>query len=280
MMRPVDALQLLHREMRRTPVPEIPRKQRPDDGFAWRMEGEEFCLRVEPDSWLQYRRGEGVSVAQGPATPDDEIDLFAHGTLAAAIVAMNGLYPFHGSGVLAPGGAVVLTGPSGAGKSTLAAGLAGRGLQLLSDDLTILLEREDDVPFVLPWTKRLKLWGDTLAMTGLRGAGLVSEGYTKHFVDVPRAGEAAPLRAVVELAEGELAWERLSAGEAIAAWTADHYMSHVLAAARGWDRAARLADAAARVSETPAFRLTFPHDPAGFPELLDFAAARLREHAG
>lgn len=272
-----EAISLLRQEMQRAPVPAIPDGARPDDGFAWRMEGESFCLRVEPDSWLHYRRGMGVDVLQGAGTQAYDIDLFAQGTLAAAVVAMNGLYPFHGSAVMAPDGAVVLTGPSGAGKSTLAAGLALHGLPLLADDLTILLECEGAAPTVLPWNKRLKLWEDSLALTRLQAAGLVSEEYTKHFAEAPRAHDAAPLLAVVELSQGELAWERLTGGQALASWSADHYMSQVLAAARGWDRAARFADAAARAAATPAYRLTFPHDPQGFAQLLDFASARLRE---
>ncbi|WP_157093023.1 hypothetical protein [Paraurantiacibacter namhicola] len=241
------------------------------EGQLWQLDPPAFRMRVQPDSMLGYAQGEGIIVDRGEQTHAQEIDLFCEGTMAAAVTALNGLYPFHASTVLGPRGAVMLAGTSGAGKSTLAAALALSGWPLLADDLSILLPHEGR-QHVLPWRKRLKLWPDIIEALGLAAGPMVSPEYPKHFVDVPRADTAAPLSALVILADGLAGLCAASAGEAMAAWTQEHYSSALLAAARGWTAADRFKDAAEKVAACPAFVFTRPVEHTGPQE----AAAMLR----
>jgi len=251
----------------------------PFDGAA-RMDADSFALKVGVDTRMEWRRGCGVTVDRGPATHPDTASLFLAGSMTGAIAAQIGLYPFHGSTLEWNGRGVVLTGPSGAGKSTFAAGLAQRGYPLLSDDLTLLFEHRGDPLLVLPWSKPLKLWEDSLALTGLPPGAKISPDYAKFTVTVPRAERSAAPGAVILLEEGPLAFARLSSGEALRVWSQDHYCRTYLATARGWSRADQFADAAEKAAAVPAYRFTAPRDHASsrsFAAALDFVEAALNE---
>lgn len=250
---------------------------------GWMVEDDVLLFRIPPDTLVRYALGEGLAVDAGPATHPAEIDLFCEGSIAAAVAALNGLYPFHGSSVVRNGHAIVFTGPSGAGKTTLCAALALAGYPLLADDLCVLEEAERGPPVVLPGRKQPKLWPDALDMTGAARGARVSPEYGKHFVEgLPRATTAVPLGAIVLLEQGrpgEPVLEPLTGGEAIAAWSAEHYCTAFLAAARGWDRAAIFRDAAAKAHSVPAWRLRLPRAAERFSSSLDFARTALERIA-
>jgi hypothetical protein len=66
---------------------------------------------------------------------------------------------------------VALEGPSGAGKSTTAVGLAHRGHDLLTDDVTLVDVRADGV-WVLPYARGVHLTEEAASRLGLADAGL------------------------------------------------------------------------------------------------------------
>ena len=69
---------------------------------------------------------------------DGVLPLHFFGTTTAALLALRGLVPMHGTAVEMNGKAVLLCGRSGAGKSTLGVNLISMGGRLISDDLTAL----------------------------------------------------------------------------------------------------------------------------------------------
>ena len=267
-----DALALLERELQRR----AGHVEAALDGEAlgqktYLLKPGELLFRIPPDTLVHYRLGSGLTVDPGKGTHPAEIDLFCEGSIAAAVAALAGLYPFHGSAVAADGRAIILTGPSGAGKTALATGLALAGMPLLADDLSVIVDGESG-PEVLPWRKKPKLWPDAFAMTGAVKGKQVSPEYAKFFAEgLPRADRPLPLGGLVLLEEGERSFEPLGGAAAIAAWSAEHYCSEFLALARRWDRAAAFADAAARARSVPAWRLSLPHAHGEYTANLDFA---------
>ena len=267
-----DALALLERELQRR----AGHVEAALDGEAlgrrtYLLKPGELLFRIPPDTLVHYRLGSGLTVDPGKGTHPAEIDLFCEGSIAAAVTAIAGLYPFHGSAVGVGGRAVILTGPSGAGKTTLATGLALAGMPLLADDLSVIVDGEDG-PEVLPWRKKPKLWPDAIAMTGAVKGRQVSPEYAKFFAEgLPRADQPLPLGALVLLEDGERSFGPLGGAAAIAAWSAEHYCSEFLALARRWDRAAVFADAAAKARSVPAWRLALPHAHGEYTANLDFA---------
>ncbi|WP_157215751.1 hypothetical protein [Flavisphingomonas formosensis] len=83
-------------------------------------------------------RGERIVFA--PVAGCDEAllrHILLHPVLAA-LLRQRDLFVLHASGVVSPGGVVLLCGESGAGKSTTAAALADRGWPLQTDDISAL----------------------------------------------------------------------------------------------------------------------------------------------
>lgn len=134
--------------------------------------GDEFLLR-ENGLACHYRKGEGITVQLDDPDRAGALDLFLAGSVYSAVAAINGFLPLHASAVLIDGRAVAFTGAPGAGKSTTAAALQARGFAIVADD-TVVLDLSGARPMCLPGHKRLKLWPDSLALTGMAPRELVS----------------------------------------------------------------------------------------------------------
>lgn len=67
-----------------------------------------------------------------------EMPSFFYGVVAAAILALRGAIPIHGSAVALDGRAVLICGRSGLGKSSITSHLIKQGGKLISDDLSVL----------------------------------------------------------------------------------------------------------------------------------------------
>ncbi|MEZ5819116.1 MAG: hypothetical protein R3D44_18760 [Hyphomicrobiaceae bacterium] len=151
-----------------------------------------FLLRLPDGLAFAYRRGDGVTVQRPPHVRDAEVEVYLNGSVHGAIAWINGLVPLHASAVLYEGRVHAFTGPSGAGKSTLAAALSARGLPLFADDVLVLAREQDGHLICLPGHKRLKLWSDAIAMTGLAASEQVETKHDKFFVEPPARGITVP----------------------------------------------------------------------------------------
>lgn len=141
----------------------------------------EFLLRLPNDLAFHYRKGEGVAISRPAGIADEEVELFFNGSVHGAVAWMNGLVPLHASAIVKDGRVLAFTGPSGAGKSTLAAALCARGFGFFSDDVLMFDPAQGHC---LPGHKRLKLWGDALALTQAATKGpRVRPDLDKYFTD-------------------------------------------------------------------------------------------------
>jgi len=212
----------------------------------YRLEGDEFLMR-EQGLAFHYRQGEGVSVERAPGADTSEEELFLHGTVYAAVACINGLMPLHASAVAVNGAVVAFTGPAGAGKSTTVAGLSRLGLPLYCDDTLLLHMGADGIPLCLPGHKRMKLWPDSVNLTGSTPLQEVSPSYAKYYV-TPAGGDVAeplPLAALVFLETAPAGTaprlEPVAGGEKIARLDDDHYTRDLFDRASRHSRAERFA---------------------------------------
>ena len=179
--------------------------------------------------------------------------------------------PFHASGFVADGVAVLLAGRSGAGKSCLASAADVAGFQVLSDD-TVFVQL----------APALKAWGWPTAAhllardaPGAAGPTRLRKGKVKHVVSL-RSASHAPIAceqaALCLLSRGdEPALGRISPAEARARlWPLDE----------GFDRLPRqLAKVIDRLSAGGAWDLRLSTDPAAAIRLLAANLPRLKESA-
>lgn len=267
-VRPHPALALLAHEtrLREGPVArDLDGFPVPEDG--WRLNATRFIFRSATGLGYSYARGEGVTAERPAGWDSDEDELIRNGSVYAAIACFNGLYPIHASAVAWQGRVHAFTGPSGAGKSTLIAELTRRGLPLFCDDTLLLDLTRPDTPLCLPGHKRLKLWGDALALTGARATGQIARRFEKFYAE-PAGGsvrEVLPLASLTFLEHGEPARiEPLIGAEKLLKLQDDHYTADMFLAASQPDRIARFAQLAALARGLTLSRFVRPRDSARF----------------
>lgn len=88
-----------------------------------------------------------------------------YGTATAALLALRGHLPIHGSSVALGGKAVLICGHPGAGKSTLTAAMVAAGGLLISDDLSIVQAGpEGGMPLLRAGRRAIRLFSDVAGM--------------------------------------------------------------------------------------------------------------------
>jgi hypothetical protein len=166
-----------------------------------------IVLAVEGLGRLSASAGRTITVdVREDAAPED-IQLYVAGAMLGAIWQQRGIFPLHASGLDFEGGVVAIAGRTGAGKSTIAAFLAGRGHDLVSDDMCVLTTLASGEIATWPGPARVKLGEDGLRRLGIDRAGLGGAGGTraKYHLPVPSAEtrQPRPLRRIYLLAAGE-----------------------------------------------------------------------------
>lgn len=276
-MRPAEAMSLMQRETRVAHGVVDPML----GGYAVavghnRIVGDSFVLREEGFA-CSYRKGDGITIQIDDPAKKGLLDLFLAGSVHSAIAAINGFTALHASAVEVDGKAIAFTGPSGAGKSTTAAALRSRGLPIVADD-TLVVDMACGKPMCLPGHKRLKLWTDSVEMTGMPAFELVSEDYRKVFAaeEPSEIDHPLPLGAIVVVEAGAaLAFEPVRGAARIALLDDDHYTSQHRIMAQGQDRAGRMKDLARLACAVPVFRFTRPLDPGCFAKTHDLLVGTL-----
>ena len=206
---------------------------------TWHLYGDRFLLRAAGEHYFYYRMGEGVTIERGAGADGSEESLWLNGTVYAAIASMNGLLPIHASAVALDGSVFAFTGSAGVGKSTLVAALGSLGLAMFCDDTLVLDLSDPDRIICLPGHKRLKLRPDAIELTGANPEEKVSLTVDKCYAS-PAAGTvgvALPLAELLFFEEGpEPAIMPISGSERFVRMQDDHQTSHLVAAARQFDR--------------------------------------------
>lgn len=84
------------------------------------------------------------------------------GSIFTAVLHMNDRFALHASAVQTPDGVVLFCGRSGIGKSTIATRLNTHGLDIVSDDKSVLTLGQDDQIYIEPSIQITRLWDDSL----------------------------------------------------------------------------------------------------------------------
>jgi hypothetical protein len=171
------------------------------------MSTDRACFFIPEVGDYKVIEGREIVVTPVPGAGLREVRLYLLGWAWAVLCYQRDLLLLHASAVRVGDGAVVFCGPSGAGKSTVAAGLAGSGYMLVSDDLSRVDIHIGQSPLIWCTAVRLKLWRDTLDALGWHTDGLERDHYRtdKFHLPWPMDGSLQPvhLRAIYVLAWGE-----------------------------------------------------------------------------
>ena len=196
------------------------------------------------------------------------------GPIFGFLLRLRGYVCLHASAVSFHDRVAAFLGPAGEGKSTIAAAFAELGFAVVSDDVTLLVDRFDQF-LVTPAYPCVRLWSDSV--TGLYGEDanlpLLTPNWDKLYLDVSKngyrfQGQTLPLAAVylLERRTDAPSVHEMSANEKIIALVGNSYGNFLL------DREMRKSefDVVTRLtSRVPVRRLTYPSDIGGLRETCD-----------
>ena len=118
----------------------------------------ENALSFVIDKVAQYIITGGDEITIVPHTEDESLlRLYTLGNAFGALIHQRGLLAMHGCTILCDQKGIMFCGSSGAGKSTMAAAFIRQGLQVLSDDVSIISVSKD-IPYVRPSYPQIRLW--------------------------------------------------------------------------------------------------------------------------
>ena len=129
-------------------------------GVAFQAKQNEFLLEVKDVATYFVKDGKEI-IVERLGGEDNEINLFLLGSAFGAVIYQLKKIPFHGSTVVINDKAVIISGVSGVGKSTTVANITTKSIPLLSDDVTVLNEKNGNV-IASPGFPQVKLWLDSL----------------------------------------------------------------------------------------------------------------------
>lgn len=208
------------------------------------------------DYWIF--KGREVRIAPLSGIADEQVRLYLLGSVMGVVLHQRQWLPLHANAVLIDGRAMLFMGEAGAGKSTLAATFAGRGHQLLADDVSVV-RFDAGAPQVVAGLGRLRLWGDALRRSGrapdnYRRSWPGDPDYAKYDVPLAASAEPAPLAAIYVLERGAaLDFSRLEGAAAVAALAANTYRGGMVGSIG--DPAAHFRQCVALAGAVPLFRV-------------------------
>lgn len=126
----------------------------------------ELLLKIPKVARYLIRDGNEIIVDEHWPSNASDVSAYLMGTALGVLGHQRGLPPLHASAVDVQKGCVAFLGSSGAGKSTLAAALAGRGYQVISDDMFFLSVDDGSPVRAWPGANRLRLWDATMRALG------------------------------------------------------------------------------------------------------------------
>lgn len=212
-----------------------------------------------------------------PPLTDEDLATYLLGPVMGFVLRRRGIVSLHASSVLLFGNAVVLCGPSDSGKSTTAAALAMRGVPVLAEDISPIVQ-DNGLFGVEPGYPRVCLWPDAVRI--LFGAPnalpRLTPTWEKCYLALDEAGakfawKKAPLGLVYVFAprvdDRDAPWiEEVGVRDALLELVQNTYMNWLL---DRHQRAAEL-DLLTRVVESVLVRRIVPHtDPGRIGSLCD-----------
>lgn len=111
--------------------------------------------------FVSDKNGKNVKVLYHPTIPIDDIYTYFLGPVIGCILRLKSKVCLHASVVNIKGKAIAFIGAKTAGKSTLIANFAAKGYPILSDDIAVLSEKENQY-FVELGYPRMRLWKNTV----------------------------------------------------------------------------------------------------------------------
>jgi hypothetical protein len=164
----------------------------------------ELLLKIPGVGRYLLRNGSEILIDQEPVSDYGDVCAYLIGTILGVLGHQRGTPPLHASVIDFSEGCVAFVGKKGAGKSTLAAALAGRGHQVIADDVCFLQLDNGCQVRAWPGSSRVRLWEDSMEALGCSGLGSEREmrGYNKYFMSVgpaPNSMKSRCLRRVYAL---------------------------------------------------------------------------------
>jgi hypothetical protein len=274
-----------------------------EEAFSWELESGTKWLQVTrtaSDYFLSFpgyvdvlvsRDAKRVLFHRGPGIPWSTIEHLLVDHVIPLVLSLSGESVLHCSAVASRGGALVFTGKTGQGKSTLAAALALSGCPLLSDD-SLLLRRAGREIMAFPSYPSLRLWPEDTRHFEQLGAAISDVAHytskkrlrmdSRHssFAEKPvkttalyvlanaAAAPDGPLPQSCRGADGEktIAISKLSAREAFMELVQNSIQMDRVERDSLKAQSEKLAVLANAI---PAFRLSYPHDHALLPKVVD-----------
>jgi hypothetical protein len=152
-----------------------------DDWFhhATQEDGSEYLRWSGHFEFLIDAAGSEIVFSELDAASPEALQTYLLGQVLSFALLKQGIEPLHATTVVVDGRAVAFAGGSGAGKSTLAASFLAAGHRLLTDDLLVLEEGEDEV-LGYPGMPRLKLYPEVAAtLLPAAAAGVAMNEFTR-----------------------------------------------------------------------------------------------------
>lgn len=115
-------------------------------GFTWYQGCENHMLiHVENVARFYIADGKRITIEPFHNVKFSTIKLYLFGVAFAPLLFQRGNFPLHGGALNINGKGIIISGDSGAGKSTLSLALMKKGFSLISDDISVLSNYEDDI---------------------------------------------------------------------------------------------------------------------------------------
>ncbi|MDB6130446.1 MAG: Hpr(Ser) kinase/phosphatase [Verrucomicrobiales bacterium] len=143
-----------------------------DEGACWQSAPGQVLVWVDGVARFLIEHGKSVTVEPcDTCSPETMSNLF-FATPLAAVLLQRGLICFNASAIQKNGQTFLILGAHGSGKSTLAFELATRGYQFVSDEIVVLVKRQDGTYRAEPGIPVIKLWEHSIQLLGLDASSL------------------------------------------------------------------------------------------------------------
>ncbi len=131
-------------------------------GLAYQVSSGKLLLEVEGVARFLVLGGAQIFIDRHEAADDDSIAYFLLGPVLRGLLIQRGDLVLRASAVSMHGKGILFLGCSGTGKSTIAAALAGKGHQVLADDVCVIRPGARGPRTIIPGPPRLHLWTDSI----------------------------------------------------------------------------------------------------------------------
>jgi hypothetical protein len=141
-------------------VPETiqwPEKQ----GVRFQLSEKEFLLKIDGIADYYVDNGSRILIQKQPVATEQEVRLFLLSSVFSALLYIRNTVSLHASVIKNHNGCFLICGNSGAGKSTLTREFIQQGYQILSDDISVMIEDNEKL-LIQPSFPFIKLWKDSL----------------------------------------------------------------------------------------------------------------------